>query len=152
MAFSNYYNGYSQPNYINPYQSQNFGQPYGQNIGQIVQERLKFNNLQYATEDEIKTTILPVNSQLMAIDQDQTKNRMYVKSTNGVGQSKFEIYEYRKIDDNSEVLPKTQALTKDEVLSFGFADKKDLEPINSRLTKIEEFLSKISVKSDKQNG
>lgn len=123
----------------NPY-LQNYGQTYSPSSYQpqnynTIQPAPSYTaptiTLTYASEEEIKAMRLPVNSQVSAFDRE--KPILYIKTSDSVGGSKTEKFEYRKIEENKpeEVAEnKGQFVLKDDLK--GLATKEDLKDIVKR--------------------
>lgn len=106
---------------------------------------LRPNNLQYATEEEIRAYVLFPNTQISALDRN--KPLLYIKTADDIGGSTFSTYKLEKLvstDKNKQdnVHP---VISKDEITELGFATKDDLKPIIDNMTRLENQLrAKIS--------
>lgn len=133
--FNNHY-PIMQNNYqtYNPtqYQAQNYNTPITPSFN--VQPM----GLTYATEEEVRGTRLPYNSQFVAFDRE--KPIFYIKTTDNMGGSVTEKFNYSKVEEKSPSAEnKSEFITKDELGNL--VTKDDLKDIVKR-DDIKDFISR----------
>ena len=126
----------------------NYNSPYGMGM-QYPQTSIPVNNypqpsyqpantnlmaktINYASEEEIRGLILPPNVQVMAIDRE--KPNFYIKSSDSLGRSTVDIFEFKKVDESNKELNNVNYLTKDDLKDFVSKDE-----FNSFMKKCEDL-------------
>lgn len=123
MDFNNYNNGFGYGQYNNQYTYGTNSYPTYQGYQPLSKLQIQnpppaptnnlMNNLMFMNEAEVKAYIVAPNSLIYAIDKEQMN--LYIKSTDGMGNSSIDKWKLSKVDNNSNQTQNTlnQANLKD---------------------------------------
>lgn len=172
MAYSPYGNyGYGMyPQYNANMGYQNFQQPLGQQMQQpMVQPQTQNSDIPFAEVlfgnlKEAEARVVYPNKSVCFVNN--ALGEIYVKSADGMGNQAFKTYKQVDVENNTSntqtlVVDPLKCVTKDDLVGFArvedlnvFANKKNVEEINSKLVGVENQLKEINkviglVKGDK---
>lgn len=140
MAYNNNYQyGMYYPQYNQMYQNN-----LQQQVAQVQQQEMPFNEVRFVTSEEAKAhTVYPNRNALLI---DKANKIAYFKSADGLGQSSMKPYKFEELDQEQKVVDTNNFISKDV---FEDTLKKLTEDFNNQ---VEELKKSINIKKVLEDG